>query len=513
MVATEVAPAADVDPTQRAVLRAVFRESKRAGSPQAILVTGAAGTGKSKVLKAMMAVAESKGIPLMVTAFTGRAAVLLGPSATTIHSAMGWRVPPKGATDAKNNPHSPAAFAAQSFANPKVKERIRRRNLILVIEEGSMVDVRSFFAMDLAFRRCLGNDAPFGGVRVVVFADFCQLKPIVTDDMKEFCEGCTFVFETALWRTRMRPQVFHLTKVYRQLDQSPFAQCLGRLRLGRHTAEDRALLESRIGAPVEGCPQGIVPTQLFCRRAPVDEVNARGLAAIASPAFEVHRVYRGIGSDAAAQRRARAMVSKDAQVPDALCLKVGAQVMLRSNMDTRLGLCNGSLGVVVSIEHSGEEPVVVPTMASLRDEGAEPEPPQVLPASGPCTQFKVVVAFDNGVQCAVPPVSVTHGVDGREVLQELQIPLCLAWAMTVYLAQGSSIPFVDILFDTWDESQAYTMVSRATSLGGLTIKRAFDMGIFGVHPAAAEFYAALDGAEAPVCGKHAADDEGEDDSE
>jgi ATP-dependent DNA helicase PIF1 len=150
-------------------------------------------------------------------------------------------------------------------------------------------------------------------------------------------------------------------------------------------------------------------------------------------------------------------LDKDAPYESNLLLKVGAQVMLLTNMDPELGLVNGSRGVVKELTDNG--PVV---------EFMGLEKPKLIKAH-------------------------IWKLDGDEPIGREQIPLRLGYALTIHKAQGASLDsaMVDIGEATFECGQAYVALSRVRSLEALYVYQ-IDKGAFRVHPSVKAFYSGLD---------------------
>ncbi len=418
---------------------------------KSILLTGPGGTGKSffiaELQRRMKIDKPTKRIG--VTALTGCAAVLLGGKAKTIHSWAGMGLG--------------RGTVQEIVANiRKSKKAIKRWLLtdILIIDEVSMMSGDMLDKLDAVGKAVRQNrEKAFGGIQVVLVGDFYQLPPITNDD-----EALQFAFDAKCW-PQVVQEVVQLEKVYRQSDER-FQGLLGRIRRGQLGPDDKELLLSRKGLDWKADP--IWPTLLFSRRATVDKINAANLAELEGDTFtwKAKTVYSA-GADGKGvpvkdrypeEMLARMIAAQDKDAPyDVdLVLKVGAQVMLIANIDTDAGLVNGSRGVVVNMEREAGE---------------------LLP----------VVQFKNGVKMPIGRWSWTN-VDEEDIARS-QIPLRLAYAVTIHKCQGATLDcgLVDIGKSTFECGQAYVALSRVKSLDSLYVWDFVESAIM-VHPRVKRFY-------------------------
>jgi hypothetical protein len=226
---------------QQEVLREVILGGK------SVFFTGGAGTGKSFLLKQIVARLDPR--TTFVTASTGIAACAVG--GTTIHHFAG--------------------IGGFSLADKSLDELVRmalskrgaqwRACKALVIDEVSMIDGQLFDLLDTIARRVRGSSKPFGGLQLVLVGDFFQLPPVT----KQGGAPCKFAFEAAAWAGAIQ-RTFELSKVFRQSDPA-FVRALNWLRVGRAPPEARQLLGGRVGSRL---PQtdGIVATRLFTHKVP-----------------------------------------------------------------------------------------------------------------------------------------------------------------------------------------------------------------------------------------------------
>lgn len=380
-----------------------------------LFVTGRAGTGKSTLLKRLRD--ENRG-SVVVLAPTGMAAV--GVRGQTIHSFFGF--PPRLI--------EPAAMKASR--NQGVIAKLD----ILVIDEVSMVRVDLMDAIDRALRVGRGFlDKPFGGATLAVFGDPWQLPPVVRGQEADILHdryGGVHFFHAPVVREEGAFSVLELSQVFRQHDQS-FVDLLTRMRLGRPTPDDFALLASRV-QPLEARPDRAETVVLTSTNQTAFSVNEAALAALPGREHELKAEIEG-------------RFEESAMPADAvLRLKVGAKVVILRN-DPAKRWVNGTLATVTRIAGGS----VFVEIRGLEHE-LKPE------------------TWD----------SVRYSTDAKtgKIREELvgrfaQFPLRLAWALTIHKAQGMTLDRVhlDLGRGAFAPGQTYVGLSRARTLEGLTLSR------------------------------------------
>ena len=380
-----------------------------------VFLTGKAGTGKSTVVSEFRA--KSTGNVAYV-APTGIAAVNI--QGATIHSFFQIK---------------PGVFSDIEPLKSDKKRRILHKLDTIVIDEISMVRSDLLEAIDRRMREVAtgkNKAKPFGGVQLIVVGDFYQLPPVVKGKNEEaylnMRYGGPFAFQSKVWAEAGLKTV-ELTTIHRQTDRE-FVAVLNTIRVG----EDPDL-EMINAVCVGNCRrQGEIILTPF--RADADAHNARELEKLDT----TQRTYRGQIFD---------RFTKDLPVEEELTLRVGARVMARANVyekDEDMLFCNGDLGEVVTL-----------------------------------AKDYVVVKFDNGTICQVQPYEWCaydfdlsgQSVTATEVGKYRQIPLQLAWAITIHKSQGCTFDkcVLDLGRGCFAPGQLYTALSRVRSLGGLTLTR------------------------------------------
>ena len=403
-----------LNPEQTAALQAI-----QAG--RNIFLTGPGGTGKSFTVQQIMIWAKSADILVAVTAMTGCAALLV--NAKTLH---GWA----GIGLGRESP--------EILATAILKKSKSKRNWIdtrlLIIDEISMMTPELLEKLDHVARRVRKKpDTRFGGLQLVLVGDFCQLPPVQKG-------ASQFAFESPVWSTLI-DETHTLTRIERQKDPV-FQRILCEARLGELSPESIGILKSRVGLDWKNTPDGIQPTLIYSRKAQVDEINRSNMEELdgESMTFEVQTVFKGPFGSATKMtfevESALHRLDQDANYEQSLELKVGAQVMLISNI-AGTKLVNGSRGVVTGFSPSGL----------------------------PMVRFK-----DTGGSVMIDRVSwfLPEAPIGRS-----QIPLKVAYAITIHKSQGSSLDsaLIDIGSSVFEYGQAYVALSRVRTLEGLYIFR------------------------------------------
>lgn len=295
---------------------------------------------------------------------------------------------------------------------------------------------------------------PFGGLQLVLCGDFCQLPPVSL-------RHNGFAFQAPAW-TNAGIQTVELRTIVRQSGDVGFIDLLRQVRVGSCPAAVTVALSachvSRKARPADG----IVPTKLYCTNKNVDVENDRKLMELSGPtiSFQAADDYKGDYPNNVRQSLVQTMEKK---IPSVLRFKVGAQAILLKNMPDH-DLVNGSRGVVRSFQKS--------------------------PNSEHSTDVAYpVVQFTNGVTLHVKPETFFQGGQGGALFRS-QLPLKLAWSLTVHKSQGMTLDRAELqLDDAFDYGQAYVALSRVTSLDGLWIRGgAITQAAVKAHPAVMEFY-------------------------
>lgn len=382
----------------------------------ALFITGPAGTGKSTLLRELQK--RTKGRSAVV-APTGVAAVNVGGQ--TIHSF--FRFPPR-LLRYRN------AEDITVFRSGSPRRRVMEKLEWLIIDEISMVRADVLDAIDWSLRLNRQRAEPFGGVRIVMFGDPMQLEPVVRGEEEPYIVdiwGGPFFFNARVW-CEGSFACFQLTTLHRQSSDWDYARVLIDLRKGQAEAVARLNELAKVGDVPPGNAVVLTP-----RRATADAVNRQRLEELPGTARSYIGTIKGKFDENALP------AEKELQ------LKVGAQVMMLRNTEDYI---NGDLGTIVN-------------MATDR----------------------VSVKLRNGKVVGVTPAvwenieydydPSTQRIDPKEVGSFRQIPVRLAWALTIHKAQGLTLDTVHVEFEQgmFAHGQAYVAVTRCRNGSGLTFSR------------------------------------------
>lgn len=359
-----------------------------------------------------------------------------------------------------------------------------------------MIDGDFFDKIEEIARVLRKSTLPFGGIQLILTGDFFQLPPVASDGRKP-----VFLFDSKSWKTSV-DHVISLTQVFRQKDPE-FAGMLNDMRKGRLEANSIAKFAS-LHRELAPSKDGIVATELFSTRDEVDRANNRRMLDLEGMTYQFDS--RDGGTMPPGEARAKLLRSFIA--PARLSLKIGAQVMLVKNLDDRL--VNGSIGKVVGFmterefkQYRNKDQHLTDGVATESDDetvlgdmfGASGK--AGLSANGasfPIVRFR---GPDNKPQCIIVTREdfKMETITGEIELSRIQIPLILAWALSIHKAQGQTIDRVRVdMARVFDCGQAYVALSRATSMAGLQLINFHPRKIMA-HPKVTDFYAALaDGA-------------------
>lgn len=374
---------------------------------KSVFFTGSAGTGKSYLLRALVDTLPKE--TTWVTAMTGMAALNIG--GRTLHSQAGIGLAVRSAAD------------LALFMKPK-KRAAWRKCRTLIIDEVSMLSMELFEKLDKVAQCVRGDPRPFGGVRLILSGDFFQLPPVSRDSEGPNTQFC---FESPLWNLAVPVQI-ELTHVFRQTD-AHFVAMLQEVRKGTlSVATIEALTALERALPDEN---SILATRLFPLNDQVDMINTQKLSEIEGEVF----LYEA--EDYVQDEEYRKLLEKNCLAPTQLYLKEGAQVMLLKNLNDDRHV-NGSRGVVVGFHPDSKMPRV---------------------------------RFLSGCTLDMEPhVWEYETREGSLLATRTQIPLRLAWAVTIHKSQGQTIDLLEVdLLETFDFGQAYVALSRARTLEGLRV--------------------------------------------
>lgn len=373
-------------------------------SGESVLLTGPAGAGKTYVLNQFIKLAKHDGKHVSVTATTGLAATHLG--GTTIHSWAGIGV----------NDYVPNGFAEHIA---KGRREIIEKTDVLVIDEISMLHD---FRLDMVDEVCRlvrkEPDVPFGGIQIIMSGDFFQLPPINRGDSR----AGSFVVNADVWQ-ELDPTICYLEEQHRQDDET-LIEILNAIRAGDVRRNHAETLLARTEVHPDDLEQ---LTELHTVNIDVDSMNEAKLAQL--DADEVTYEQSSTGSESYVETLQRSVLA-----PKLLKLKLGALVMAVKNSNERKYV-NGSIGVVVDFEPHTDYPVV---------------------------------EFQNGKEVSMVPDTWELRDGDKKRASITQIPLRLAWAITVHKSQGMTLDAARIdLRKAFVEGMGYVALSRVKNVNNL----------------------------------------------
>ncbi len=387
---------------------------------QNVFLTGEPGAGKTFVINAYVNYLRKHGINPAITASTGIAATHIG--GMTIHSWSGI-----GIYESLQD-HD----IRRVTAKPKILKRIEKCQ-VLIIDEISMLSAKTLDMVDLVCRKVKGNDLPFGGIQIIVSGDFFQLPPInkygtSPEQLKQFA------FLGNAWK-EAQFEICYLSEQYRQ-DDSNFLDVLTAIRSGNLEDHHIEHIQARIKDPA-AIPSAI--PRLFTHNAEVDKINNERLQKLPGDAKQF--LMNEYGSAKYLETLKNGCLS-----PEKLLLKVGATVMFTKNSQTEK-FANGMLGIVREFDATGYP----------------------------------VVELRTNKKISVYPMEWALEIDGKVKARVLQLPLRLAWAITIHKSQGMSMDAAAMdLTNVFEYGQGYVALSRVRRLSGLHL--------FGISPKAFQIH-------------------------
>ena len=379
-----------------------------------VYLTGSAGSGKTFLLNKYIEHLRKNDIEVAITASTGIAATHLG--GMTIHSWSGL-----GIRD---------ALTAQDYEIFLDKRRLVRRyerTNVLIIDEVSMLHA---FRLDLlnqlcqAFRRSL---EPFGGMQIVLSGDFFQLPPVGRGG-----ENVDFVYKSEIWR-KMNLKVCYLDEQFRHSDNE-LTKLLDGIRSAKLNDFVMEPLRDRFNKEIDG---SIKPTKLYTYNVDVDAINSKELSSLPEKLLVYKMTSHG-------NRHLAELLSQNCLAPVELKLKIGAVVMFIRNDYQEGRYVNGTLGKIVGFDEDG-----FPVVRTLR-----------------------------GDQIVARPQSWTIEEEGKVRAEIIQVPLRLAWAITIHKSQGMTLDAAEMdLSKCFVEGMGYVALSRVRGFAGLKLMGLNEMAL------------------------------------
>jgi ATP-dependent DNA helicase PIF1 len=418
-------------------------------------------SGKSFLISRILSCLPGVGSSTFATSTTGITASHIG--GTTLFAWAGWSAT-AGAEGVEE--------LVQRVARSRESLARWRSTRTLLVDEVSMLDAALFDRLEAVARRVRGDERPFGGIQLILCGDYFQLPPVTKDGGGMNASASAnanaaplFAFESQSWSRCVgaesggQGRTIELGVVFRQRDDV-FIRLLDSVRRGQCPPDAAALLRACEDTDLEtlASEDGIRPTSLVSHRKEVEETNTRELALLQTTTVTFH------ARDTSSSSQALEALSAACPARAKLELKIGAQVLLLRNLGVSSGLSNGARGVVVRFG------------ASLG--GGRPGPP--------------VVRFASGSETTIAPVTWSHSLGGQVLASREQVPLELAWALSIHKSQGLTLDRARIdISRCFEHGQAYVALSRMRGLDGLQLVGGFDPKKIRAHPRVIAFYEQL----------------------
>lgn len=376
-----------------------------------VFLTGSAGAGKTYTLNQYINYLKARKVSVAITASTGIAATHM--NGMTIHT---W-----------------AGIGIKDFLSEEDLKRMKERKYlkehlenaqVLIIDEISMLHAKQLNLVNQVLKYFKESDEAFGGIQVIVAGDFFQLPPVGRNDERNRDKFC---FMSDAW-VEAKFRVCYLTEQHRQ-GNDYLNDILNAIRAQAIGTEHRNALQGTRHQEI-----GDTYTRLYTHNMDVDSINFRHLN-------EIDNEPRQFDAQCDGNDKLIETLKSSVRAPETLMLKKHAKVMfVKNNFD--LGYINGSLGEVIGFEEDDEF--------------------GVLPK----------VKLTDGTTLLVEPE--TWSVDneaGKTIASFQQIPLRLAWAITIHKSQGMTLEAAEIdLSHTFEKGQGYVALSRLKTLDGLRLK-------------------------------------------
>lgn len=373
-----------------------------------VFLTGSAGTGKTYVLNQYIQYLKERKVPVAVTASTGIAASHM--NGMTIHSWAGIGIKDQLSKSQIN-----------SLKSKKYLKKHLEETAVLILDEISMLHKNQLDLVNEVLQQFRQSNQAFGGIQLVLSGDFYQLPPIGMHGEKSKDK---FAFMAKAW-VDADLQVCYLTEQYRQ-SKNQLNEILNQIRNRSLSEENRKhLLDSVNNQP----DLPISPTRLYTHNVDVDQMNAIELEKLSGKQKKF--LASGKGNEKLVE-----LLKSSTLAMEKLELKIDAKVMFVKNNPER-GFVNGSLGKVIDFSEEG---------------------------------FPKIKTTDNKVIEAKPENWSVIDDTGKTLASINQVPLRLAWAITIHKSQGMTLEAASIdLSKTFELGQGYVALSRLKTLENLDL--------------------------------------------
>lgn len=380
-----------------------------------VFLTGSAGTGKTFVINKYIQYLRERGVEPAIVAPTGIAASHIGGK--TIHSFFSLGI--------RENIED--YYLRWLKKQPFLEKRFKYLK-VLIIDEISMVSPELFASMDRILKAFKENEKPFGGVQVVLSGDFFQLPPVAKGPRQ-----IKFVWQTELWQeTGLR--ICYLQEKFRQ-GEDDLAGILDEIRSGEVSEGSMDIFRS---CYKKNLTAEFNITKLYTHNIDVDRINDGELKKL--PGKEIIFKANTKGSRQNLER-----IFKGSLVQEELRLKKEATIIFIKN-NYGAGYINGTLGRVVDFEKDNS--------------------------------FPIVELFDGKRIVVSPEEWLWEDDKGKIKAVVKQLPLKLAWALTVHKSQGMTLDAAEIdLSKTFEIGQGYVALSRIKSIRGLRLMGLNDIAL------------------------------------
>jgi len=432
---------------------------------QNVFLTGSAGSGKTYTLNQYIDYLRARRVPVAVTASTGIAATHM--NGTTIHSWSGIGIKDELTDRDLTN------LSRKQFLADRLKD-----TAVLIIDEISMLHAKQINLVSQVLKHVRKNDKAFGGIQVVVAGDFFQLPPIGS---KGESNREKFAFMSEAWLDA-KFHICYLSEQHRQVSEAAnggldLDDILNQIRRQEVTFEAIAALEATFDQNVD-----IKRTRLYTHNLNVNKINDKELADLSGEMMRFEATSVG-------DSKLVETLKKTVRTQDDLVLKVGSKVMFIKN-NTELGVSNGTMGELIGFaavkiddsKESNDDLIEDDDIGSDKDSDVGNDKQAAKSAKEqakkdkakikkPTTQKMPVVRLNTGREVIAEPEEwIIEDETGDVLASYEQVPLCLAWAITIHKSQGMTLEAAEIdLSRTFELGQGYVALSRLKSLAGLQL--------------------------------------------